>query len=379
MSDRIDPPRLLVRLEAEIAAATSQLEADCKRAERAAYLARLARLEEAQIVVEELQARNGLNPNVTLSVWTNFANGLLTYYGNIGVSTDDRVQRAHALSVAAGLRPLQAMCAAWLAQWDYSRLDMNALAGHVHEALALANADHHTARSRACLVTAQALHLAGRIDLATRWYERSRFHAAADGDDVTMSALMHNKTWLHMLTMRQAVLLAGREEIEAAKQALANAASTDGFDEIKGDRSWSELKPILRAQIVSLQGNPSQAVRLYEQHLASAGAPARLQANLFADKAWCHMQLLESDRATACAELALTNLSDETQVDDRAATHSRLAQVFSSLGDAVRHKNHLELAHEAWDEHLRLQASALELLAPMGEQGREPTRTDGRC
>ena len=52
MSDRIDPPRLLVRLEAEIAAATSQLEADCKRAERAAYLARLARLEEAQIVVE---------------------------------------------------------------------------------------------------------------------------------------------------------------------------------------------------------------------------------------------------------------------------------------------------------------------------------------
>ena len=37
MPDNVKPSRMLLRLEAEIAAAPTSLEADCKRAERAAY------------------------------------------------------------------------------------------------------------------------------------------------------------------------------------------------------------------------------------------------------------------------------------------------------------------------------------------------------
>ncbi|HEV7443005.1 MAG TPA: hypothetical protein VGO18_10455 [Steroidobacteraceae bacterium] len=371
MSDRIAPPRLLLRLEAEIASARSQLDADCKRAERAAYLARLGRFEEARNELDKLQGRYAKNPNIELSIWTNFAEGVMTYFDNVGAATTDRVQRAYALSVAAGRNQLRATCAAWLAQWDYSRLDMDALARHVREALAIADPDHHVARSRACLVVAQALHLAGRADLAKSWYSRTRFHASVDGDDVTISALMHNMAWLRMLTMRQTVLLDGQEDVKSALHALTYAQSTEDFDEMKGDSSWMELKPILRAQIVSLQGNPNHAVALYEEHLATSGAPSRLQANLFADKAWCHIELGNKSEAIACAELARGSLIEETQIDDRAAAHSRLAQVFAALGDSAKQSYHFNMARDAWRAHIQMQLRVVELLAGMDDRGND--------
>jgi tetratricopeptide (TPR) repeat protein len=369
MPDHVKPSRLLLRLEAEIAAAKTQLDADCKRAERAAYLARLGRFDEARGEVEALQERYVRQPQIEISVRVNLAEGLIAYFENVGVSTTDRVQRAYALSVAAGLGNLRAICSAWLAQWAYSRLDMVMLARHLSEALSYSDSQNYSARSRACLVAAQALHLAGRPDLAKAWYARSRICATQDGDDVTISALMHNMSWLRMLTMRQAVLT-GSSDSSAGEYALLNAESTANLDELKGDSSWQELKPILRAQIVSLKGDAKQALSLYEQHLTSAEAPLRLQANLLADKAWCHAIVGDVARSLECAETALNCLVEETQVDDRAATHSRLAQAFAVLGQTSKSNDQVSLAKEAWSKHCVVQACAVELLATLNEDGR---------
>lgn len=194
---------------------------------------------------------------------------------------------------------------------------------------------------------------------------------------MTISALMHNMTWLQMLTMRQAVLFTGQEDAKAAYHALANAGSTEGFDEIKGDTSWLELKPILRAQIVSLKGDPAGALRMYERHL-TPGAPVRLQANLLADKAWCHIELHQFGEAVICAELALASWTEEAQIDDQAATHSRLAQVFAALGDAVQYGQQRELAREAWGAHVEMQAKIVMLLARMDERGGDTAESDPR-
>jgi hypothetical protein len=367
--DRVKPSRMLLRLDAEIAAAATPVEADCKRAERAAYLSRLGRFAEARSVLDGLHQKHDRSPQVNVSAWSNLAEGLLDYFSNIGVSKGDRVQRAYALSVAAGLQPLRALCAAWLAQWDYTRLDMDGLAEHVAEAFRYASPQQHAARSRASLVAAQALHLGGRADLAQVWYRKSKDHATADSDDVTISALMHNMAWLRMLTLRQ-IVLAGYGDPEAGRHALLNAESTAHFDVMVGDSSWQELKPILRAQIVSLQGDAVQAVSLYEEHLAGAKAASRLQANLFADKAWCHAQCGQLMEASVCAELAITSLSDETQIDDRAATHSRVAQAFEILGAIDEGREHQLLAAKAWSSHRTLQARAVVLLAGIDEEGR---------
>ncbi len=369
MPARVKPSRMLVRLDAEIASAASQLDADCKRAERAAYLARLGRFAESRAELDALHQRYALSPKIKISAWRNLAEGLLSYFSNVGVSRSDRVERSYALSVAAGILPLRAISAAWLAQWDYARLDMDALALHVCEALQFADPQDHAARSRAGLVAAQALHLGGRSDLAQPWYCRSRDHALADGDDVTISALMHNMAWLRMLSMRQAVLT-GNGDARGGRYALVNAESTSQFDDMVGDSSWQELKPILRAQIVSLQGDAAQALTLYEEFLAGAKSAARLQANLLADQAWCHVKLGQLDEARACAETAVKSLNEETQIDDRAAAHSRLAQVFALLGNEVERGRHGLLALQAWTAHGMTQERAVSLLSGVDENGR---------
>ena len=351
---------MLARLGAEMAAAAMPLRADCKRAERAAYLARLGRFDEALSAIQEVQQRYDRTPQIEVSIWLNIAQGLFDYFNNVGISKNDRLQRAYALSSASGHDALRALCAAWLAQWSYVRFDAEALAGYVREAFELSSPEHHSARSRASLVAAQALHLAGRSDLAKTWYLRAREHAAAESDDTTISALMHNMAWLRMLAMRHAVL-SKTGQANAGAYALINAESMAHFDDMIGDSTWQDLKPILRAQIVSLQGDSAQALALYDKHLASETL-SRLQGNLLADKAWCLADTGRVSDALEFAQLSTARLDAEMQVDDRAAAHSRLAQVFGCAGDASNEKVQQALAEAAWQDFEALQARLVRLL-----------------
>ena len=67
MSDKMKPSRLELRLEGEISAALSVLEADCKRAELAADLVRLGRVAEVELTLQDLHQRYKAHPNVAVS------------------------------------------------------------------------------------------------------------------------------------------------------------------------------------------------------------------------------------------------------------------------------------------------------------------------
>ena len=113
------PSRLLLRLEAGIVNAKSVVEADCLRAERAAYLARLGRFEEVRAELDALRARYDCRPNVKISVWLNLVEGLTIHSREMGQAARDKVLRAHALSGAAGLLQMRALSAGWLAHMDF--------------------------------------------------------------------------------------------------------------------------------------------------------------------------------------------------------------------------------------------------------------------
>lgn len=371
MSDRLTLSKKEMQLDIQIHGASSSLVADCKRAELAAYRARLGHFNLAAESLALLKKRNEKSPHVELSVWIHLADGILAYFSNVGVSRTDGVKRAHALSAATGLTELRAICSAWLAQWAYAKLDIKTLEMCVREAFQAAGPNNYAARSRASLVVAQGLHLAARPDLAQYWYGKCREHAINDHDDVTVSALMHNMTWLRMLSMRQ-VLLTGIGDISVGRHALMSAESTAHFDHLHGDSSWDELKPLLRAQIVSLQGKADDALSLYDKHLSGGKGLQRIQANLLADKAWCHIQLGQSKEAKVCADLACANLVEETQTDDRAATHSWLALVYEALEDSATAQHHRVIASEQWRLHCVMQVKAVELLSSIDEEVRAP-------
>ena len=359
--------RLLARLDAEIAAAKHPLKADCLRAERAAFLARQGRLDEARQVLSSLHMQYAAHPHAVMSAWLSLGEGLLSHFSDLGPAAHDRMRRAYALSGAARDMKLHALSAAWLAHMDYTQYDFDAMVRHVREALTLSEATDHGIRARACLVVAQAYHFGGRYDLAQPWYAKARHHAATDGDEATLSALMHNMTWLHANHARQQALTVPGT-VGITPQVLMSAESTGNFDVLVGTASLDALLPILRAQILSLQGAWADALALYERHMAQAMAQglARMQGSLRADMAWCRLRLGDEHRAMQDARAAVAAAEHETDLDDRAAAHSRLARVFAELGETDAAERHALRAAADWRTHEQDQSTVVDSLNGLG-------------
>jgi len=342
----LPPSRLLTRLDTEILAERDPLRADLLRAERAAYLIRQGQTDEAKSVLTKLHQKYDGRPNVQMSAWLSLAESLASYLNDL---------EPRALSEAAGLAGTQALSAAWLAQMEYGRHDFAAMAGYLRETLRLAAADHHGARSRASMVVALSLHLCGQMSIATDWYMNARDHAAAEGDDATISALMHNMSWLRMHSLRQEQV-GGPVDGSAGLHARIGVESTVIYDQLKGISTLAPLKPILQAQIHALEGRPIEALALFDKHMGlQPDGMSRFHCTVLADRAWCLSQVGRTIDARSAAIDAEGSFLKETQVDDRASTHSRLADVFTTVGDIEKAKQHQMLADGCWQEFAELQ------------------------
>lgn len=341
--------RLLSRLDTDIRGAPHEFAADSLRCERAAYLARLGAFDDAQREIDALRQRYGQQPSTAISAWLHLAEALVGHYTDLGPAVRDKLARSHALSAAAGLKPLQALSAAWLAHLDYLVMDAAAMVRRATEALTLADPGHHAALARVKLVIAQAYHEAGRYDRAQPWYQQARRHATADGDDATLSAMMWNMASLRVAGWRQ-LAARGAPTADSEMHLLLGAESTAHFDAMVGVRSLSALQPILRAQVFSLLDRPAEALALFDAHLDESRRPGMepVAGILLADRAWCHLQARREVSARADAIAAAAALDLPGSACDRAPGHTRLAQVFDALGDTAAAKRQHALGAAAW-------------------------------
>lgn len=365
--------RLLRRLNAQVVGAVNPHKADCFRAERACFLARQGRFGEARRSIEALRSRYAKHPDAEMSTWLNLAEGLLSHFAELGSIAHDKVMRAHALSAATGLVQLNALAAAWLAQMDFAKLDADKLALHVSESLRLSDPKHHSARTRACLVVAQALHLAGRWDLASPWYTRTRWHATEEGDDLSISALMHNMVSMRLDHFRQ-VTLTGRGDAREGDTALIGLKSSINFDSLIGTSTLESVRPLMRARFLSLQQRTSEALLVYEGQIRTGVAPelSRLKSDVLSDIAWCRLLQGDIPGAQADALAAEESITAKTQVDDRAATHSRLAALYRKSGHQSEANRHEQLAAQSWREFSAIQTRFVNLLGNLTESGDHP-------
>lgn len=357
---------LLQRLNTDIGSARSLLEADCLRAQRAAYQARIGAFVQADADLATLHGRYDGKPRAAISAWIHLAEGLRSHYTDLGHAARDKIQRAHALSSAAGLTAIQALCAAWLAHLAYLRMDAAAIARHAGQALQLAAADDHAAQSRANLVVAQALDEAGRFDLAKPWYERARHHAVTEGDDATVSAMMWNKAALRFANLRQ-LACTGGAAAAIQEQVRLHVESTERFDSLRGVQSLQSLQRILRAQFLTEAGAHEEALALFDAHLDEAlqQGLGGIASVLMADQAWCRLRQGDRDAALTAARNAEAHLHQALTHGDRAPAHSRLAQVFGELKRDQEAQRHEGLAAAAWGGHANDQTLLLQALAPL--------------
>ncbi len=361
--------RLLQRLDAAIAAAANPIEAQCLRAERAALLARQGQLEAAQTVIDELTTQLAWQPNVALRAWLALAEGLHGYYSALGREAQTSIQEAHELAKGVGtLVRLQALAAAWLANMAFADDDMPRMAALVREALDKALPEHHGARARAALVAGYAYHFGGDNPRAQPWYEASRRHAIAEGDETHLSALMHNQAWMRASQARLALLFGAADsdaaQVEAVGHALMGAESIGHYDAGVGTASLGSLVPMLRAQVLTAQGRWLDALDLFETHFETALGEglSRLSPGLLADRAWCEWHVGHARKAQALVGAAEQALAQRCDTDDRATATARLAQVCTALGDVAAAARHRETAHVQFKAHREQQRQIVALL-----------------
>jgi len=357
--------RLLKQLDRQIAAAPSPVQAACFKAKRAMLLARHGALAEAREELTGLHQLAFQHPHPEIGAWLHMAEGLMSYYTDFSASTQDKVQRAYAIAKSVGIGEIEALACAWLAQLAYVRHDLPAMLAHVHICLQTAAPEHRVARSRAGMCMGLAWHYAGAQEQAQPWYARARAHAAAEGDDATLSALMYNMAEMRTAEARRLALAA---PAQARPELLLGVDSVRHYDAAVGAAAMAGLTPVLRAQILVIQGDYEQARQLYEEHLplAMSRGLERLGSSLLADLAWCRINCGQREHALHQAREAEIELDPRCDVDDRAATHSRLAQVYAALDDQANAQRHAEAAQREWVEFARQQQSWREQLTAAG-------------
>lgn len=355
--------RLLRRLDAAIAAAGSPAEAACLGAERVVVLARRGQTDQARTELDQIRQRLARAAHPAVTGWLCLAEGLLNPFGEFSGGDLDRLQRAHALAGATRLQPLRALAAAWLAHAHHVHGDDAQMVRLVGEALQSAAADHHSARARACLVAGRAYQWAGQAEAARMYFARAREHATAEGDDATLSDILHDMARHRVRQVQLAELL---EPVAAAdgRQALLALDSWTHFDRAAGTASREPVAALLRAQVLVSQARFAEAWALHERHLAVALAQgmARREASLRADMAWCQLQLGFGDAARTLARDADAALLGAMHADDRALAHARLARVFDALGLPAAAAQHRSQALARWQQGQEQCAAIMRLL-----------------
>ncbi len=362
--------RLLASLEAAIRKAAHPIEAQCLRAERAALLARQGQLERAQQALDELRAQIAFQPhNALVRGWVALAEGVHAHYSVIGGQGGrEGIEMAWRLAGDCGApgRRLRATAAAWLAGLIYNTDDDPArLAALVREALESSAPEHHGARARATLVAGFAYHFAGQVERAQGWYEASRRHAIAEGDEAHLSALMHNQAWQRAALAQMAAQFDETGGVEALKQALMSAESIGHYDAGIGTASLASLVPMLRAQLLTAQGRFADALTLFDANYDAAMTEGlkRLAPSLLADRAWCEQRLGRSDAARTLAAAADAALAAEPiDLDDRMVALARLAQVREALGETTRAASLRGQAQSLYLDHRRAQQRLASML-----------------
>jgi hypothetical protein len=364
--------RLLRNLDELIARLDGTVQADCARGNKAVQLMRLGEPRESAGLLAMLHAKYDLRPDARISCWLHLADAISAIYISPMGQPEDSLKRCMALAKATGNREMQALASAWRTHLAYGAYDHIVLENQLGEVLATATSENHQALSRGKLIGAVALHLCGRYDLARSWYADVHRHATEEGDEATLSALMHNLACMSVANLRQLTLdPTGVEIVNAAgPNALEEANSTASYDDLIGSTGLSTWIRILQAQALALQGQPAEACEIYDANMADAREQGleRVMGYMYADLAWCRAQTGQMEEAQLDADAAEKLIGPAVLVDDRAATHSRLAQLYDALGAPDVAARHCRCAAQAWKEFHAFQIIVVQKLKPMVDE-----------
>lgn len=306
----------------------------------ASHFARHGRSKDALTSIGVVRAQFGKELHHEVASWLMLAEGVLHFFQWQTYEAYDRIRRAYGLAIALRTTSAIPSCAAWMAHIEFNEGAYDKMVAHLQESLANAATDDHQARARACLVVADAFHLSGEYQLARPWYEKVRQHAAAEGDEATLSAMLYNVAAFRAANVRLDDTFGVDTPGSEAHRASMEASSSVNYDYAIGTNGLSFLTPILRGLVLTIGRKYTEAIDVLAS-IDDSELPKRTIAPILADRAWCNSNIGDFNTAWTLAERAIESLDSSSDADDAAYVESRVSQIAEMSGradEAVCHR-----------------------------------------
>lgn len=341
--------RYLSNLNAAISCSHDSNEINCLRAERASYLARRGNSAAAEAELSALRVDGSNVRSATISSWINFAEGMRFHCNGMDREASDKWQRSRAIADSVGLEYISSLVSSWFLFLDYTCADISSMKDSLQRCLIDSTQLNNQAKSRLALTIAQCFHVFGDIQSAKRWYTLSRLKALAYGDDVMLSALIHNMAWIRVSNARNEVLR-GFSMSDSRDLIYLGAETTVAYEGLVGISSFGVMTPLLQAQVQILNEQYSFAEDLITRNIDNIenSGIGRVRASLLADRAYCRALVGSGDSALMDVKAALSLACDDIQIDDLAALHSRVALTYMAIDMEEQAQLHRVYANEKW-------------------------------
>jgi hypothetical protein len=330
--------QIIRRLEAEIASANDPLVRGVAAAKLAAQLARIGDFDDARKLIEELRMVWGASQSGVVTVWVMLAEGLIHLYEKLSPDALDRITRAQLLGIALRNSPIVAIASSWKAHIEFELSDFAAMVTSLKLASDNAQPNDHDSNARIAIVLANSFMTCGDEDQSQRWFMRGRDHAARNGDQASMEALVYNKAAFSVAALRIAKCIAGVDpnRLRLVRMEVESAKNFHGLTRIT---SYTNHNEILDARLKILEAKYEEAILALTQVRGRDPFLTHnfLQSYVELEIAYCEFKLGKIDSAVdRCGSLDTSELL-QLDVDEQLVAAQMLLELTQGderFGDA---------------------------------------------
>ena len=332
----------------------------------------LARKGDSALAREHIAALRGeANPDyfAVSTCGAILAEGVLAYVQGERQLALDRLRRARAISTQFG--EVRRWAEAWLAHVAFDADRYEELRDCHSSAISDVRPGEHAVLARIGATLGGATHYFGRFDLAKPWYEFARQHAVAEGDDLTIDAVLYNVAAIRLNDLRLQQINGAPDPSEAHRAELELRSSVN-YDRLKNSLSFRYALPLLEAQCVLLKGDYEAAARLYRAWFVqgSMHTPIRIVASAKADFGAALARSGQSAEACGLIDEVRNTRTPDSSDDDLALIKYRAAEVARCLGQSADHELAMAEARAHLADHRRAQQKGLATLAGVADAAR---------
>jgi tetratricopeptide (TPR) repeat protein len=361
--------RLLAANQVLISAARDPFERARHLQDRAILLARLGKVEQAREALVDAERELPRDAPAALRLRFEYADAIRTYFAK----RFDEARKAM-LAVAERARheaadlALVSECDSALALFMQRECDVRAALHYAQQVLANPAATLES-RYRAFLALGSLHQDAYDYEEASRLYREAEGLVHQLGDDIAMASWLQRAALTQAAHVRQASAL-GELDARSLAGAIAALNKSIEFGRSLPDGPDMTLDHLLLAEMKVLQGQPAEALALYDTYLPSAEGEGFLHevTAAMSDRGHCCIELGRVEEGIAQLQTALQRVDESTPADIRAIAHGNMAEALSKLGRNAEEQQHRLLAGIAWETYAHEQREARRLLGEPAER-----------